>query len=226
MKIDRIALIGYLILCVVAIFANGFELYGIKLVSKSLLIPVLFFYYIGNVSKISVLACLYFFFNFLGDSIGVFELDDEVVYLIVPFFFCNIVLILIMLKKLERLKISFVNILSILIISTFLGYLWWSIVDVFSYREDDLQFKVGIYGVSLFLISFLASYIIINRMTLSNLFLLLCVVCVLISDVFYVIYNFQANIAIFDSIHFSCQVISYLLFVKFMIHRETNRYLV
>mgnify|MGYP001182294534 CR=1 FL=1 len=220
MKIDKIAFFGYIVLCVVAIIANSFELYGIKLVSKSLLIPVLFFYYIGNVSKISVLPCLYFFFNFLGDSIGVFEFEDEVVYLIVPFFLCNITLILIMLKKLERLKFSFINILSIVIISAFLGYLWWSIVDVFSYRVDDLQYKVGIYGAFLFLISFLASYIIIHRMNLSNLFLLLCVICILISDVFYVVYNFQASIPIFDSILFSCQVFSYLFFVKFIILGE------
>lgn len=220
MKIDKIALIGYLVLCVVAIFANFYELYGLKLVSKSLLIPVLFFYYLGNVSKVDILACFYFLFNFIGDSIGVFELDDEVVYLIIPFFFCNIILIFIMLKKLEKLRVSFINVLSILIISIFLGYLWWSIVDVFSYREDDLQFKVGIYGASLFLISFLASYIIINRMSLSNLFLLFCVICILLSDVFYVVYNFQANITIFDSIHFSSQIFSYLLFVKYMINRE------
>lgn len=220
MKIDKIALIGYLILCVVAIFANFYELYGLKLVSKSLLIPVLFFYYLGNVSKVDILACFYFLFNFIGDSIGVFELDDELVYLIIPFFFCNIMLIFIMLKKLEKLKISFINVVSILIISIFLSYLWWSIIDVFSYREDDLQFKVGIYGASLFLISFLASYIIINRMNLSNLFLLFCVICILMSDVFYVVYNFQANIAIFDSIHFSSQIFSYLLFVKYMINRE------
>jgi hypothetical protein len=220
MKIDKIALIGYLVLCFVAIFANGFELYGLKLVSKSLLIPVLFFYYLGNVSKVDLLTCLYLLFNFIGDSIGIFDLEDEVIYLIIPFFFCNITLIFVMLKKLEKPKKSLINILSISIISTFLGYLWWSIVDVFSYREDDLQIEVGVYGASLFMISFLASYIIINRMNLSNLFLLLCVICIFISDVFYVIYNFQANIPIFDSIHFSCQVFSYLFFVKFIILRE------
>ncbi|WP_298141061.1 hypothetical protein [Flavobacterium sp.] len=220
MKIDRVALNVYLILCVVAIFANFYELYGLKLVSKSLLIPVLFFYYLGNVSRVDVIACFYFLFNFIGDSIGVFELEDEVIYLIIPFFFCNISLIFIMLKKLERPKMSFINVLAILIISIFLSYLWWSIVDVFSYREDDLQYEVGIYGASLFLISFLASYIIINRMNLANLFLLFCVLCILMSDVFYVVYNFQAKIAIFDTIHFSTQIFSYLLFVKYMINRE------
>jgi|GEM_PF-1114593 hypothetical protein len=219
MKIDRIALIGYLILCVVAIFANFFELYGLKLFSKSMLIPVLFFYYIGNVEKLDFLSIAYLFFNFVGDSIGIFDFKDEIQYLIIPFFICNVLLIFIMLKRIERFRVTIFNLISMLIVSLFLGYLWYTIVDIFKFT-GGLQVKVAIYGIALFLISFLAAYKIINKVNTSNLYLLLCASFVLISDVFYILYNFQAKLLIFDSIHFSCQIFSYLFFVNFIINRE------
>lgn len=224
MKIDRIALIGYLILCVVAIFANFFELYGLKLFSKSMLIPVLFFYYIGNVKKVDFLSCAYLFFNFIGDSIGIFDFKDEIQYLIIPFFICNILLIFIMLKRIEKFRPTVFNLISMLIVSLFLGYLWHTVVDIFKFTEG-LQVKIAIYGIALFLISFLASYKIINKVTTSNLYLLLCAFCVLISDVFYILYNFQAKLLIFDSIHFSCQIFSYLFFVNSIINREKLSYI-
>ena len=223
MKIDKIALIGYLVLCIVAIFATFFELYGLKLVSKSMLIPVLFFYYIGNVEKLDFLSITYLFFNFVGDSIGIFDFKDEIQYLIIPFFICNVLLIFIMLKRIEKFRATIFNLLSMLIVILFLGYLWYVIVDIFKFIEG-LQVKVAIYGIALFLISFLASYKIINKVTTSNLYLLLCVFCVLISDVFYILFNFQARLLIFDSIHFSCQIFSYLFFVNSIINREKFRY--
>lgn len=220
MKIDKIALFGYLILCIIAIFANFYGLYGLKLVSKSMLIPVLFFYYMGNVRRLNVLACCFLLFNFIGDSIGIFELEDEIKYLIIPFFLSNLTLILIMVKKIKKFKFSFFNFLSLFIIICFLGYLWYEIVNIFAFSEGNLQLKIGVYGFSLLLMSILVAYKIINQINSSNIFLLFCVTCLLISDVFYVLYNFQINLSIFDSIHFACQIFSYLLFVKYMINRD------
>lgn len=219
MKIDKIALIVYLILCLVSIVANFFELSGLKLFSKSMLIPVLFFYYIGNVKKLDFLTIAYLFFNFVGDSIGIFDFKDEIQYLIIPFFICNVLLIFIMLNKIERFRTTIFNIISMLIVGLFLGYLWYTIVDIFKFT-GALQVKVAIYGIALFLISFLAAYKIINKVNISNLYLLLCVSFVLISDVFYILYNFQASLLILDTIHFSCQIFSYLFFVNFIINRE------
>lgn len=223
MKISKIALCTYLFLCVVAIFANTFEWYGLKLVSKSMLIPALFFYYISNVQKINFLACAYLFLNFIGDSVGIFNFKDEIQLLMIPFFICNIVMILIMIKRLEKFKMSVFNLLPLLIVGLFLGYLWFTIVDVFKFSEGNLQLEVAIYGISLFLITFLAAYKIINNVNTSNLYLILSVSCVLISDVFYILYNFQAQILIFDMIHFACQVFSYLFFIKFLLLRKENK---
>lgn len=220
MKIDKLALYGYLTLCVVAILANYFDSYGIKLISKSLLIPVLFFYYIGNVEKLDILACLYLLFNFCGDSVGVFELENEVNYLIVPFFCSNIVLILIQLKKLKELKFSFYSLIPIVIIILFLIFLWFEVVEIFTFSQNNLQLKIGIYGISLIVAAFLAAYVVVNKVNTPNLYLLFCVTCLLISDLFYILYNFQVKLVVLDSIHFSCQIFSYLFFVKFMISKE------
>ena len=170
--------------------------------------------------KIDVLVCFFLFFNFIGDSIGVFDLENEVKFLIIPFFFSNLTLALIMIKRLKKFKLSFFSVLSISIIAVFLMYLWYEIVTIFAFGEDYLQLKIGVYGLSLILISILVSYKIINQINSSNIFLLFCVTCILISDIFYVLYNFQAKIAMLDMIHFSSQVFSYLFFVKYIINKE------
>lgn len=220
MKFDKIALLAYVILCLLSIFANIYDFYGLKLLSKSLLIPVLFFYYLGNVNKIEILSCAYFLLNFIGDSIGIFDFSNEIEILIIPFFLSNVVLTLFLLKPIKKIKVSFLNLLPLLIILFFLTFMWFQIVDVFTFSEGNLQIKIGIYGLSIIVVTFLASYNIINRITFSNLYLLICVLCILLSDIFYVIHNFELEFMLFDIIHYSCQIFSYFFFVQFVIFKD------
>jgi hypothetical protein len=44
----------------------------------------------------------------------------------------------------------------------------------------------------------------------------------LISDVFYLVYNYQNQLQVLDSIHFSCQLFSYFFFIKYMLLRESS----
>lgn len=222
MKFDKIALLVYVILCIVSIFANIYDFYGLKLLSKSLLIPVLFFYYLDNVNKIDVLSCAYFLFNFIGDSVGLFDFKNEIEYLLIPFFLSNVVLMLILLKPLKKITFSLLSITALFIVVFFLTFLWFEIVDVFTNSEGNLQTKIAIYGISIIVITFLASYTIINKLNIPNLFLLVCVLCILLSDVFYVLNNFQVNLLIFDVIHYSCQIFSYFFFAQFVIFRDKN----
>lgn len=222
MKFDKIALSVYFILCIVSIFANIYDFYGLKLMSKSLLIPVLFFYYLGNIKEIEILPCAYFLFNFIGDSVGLFDFKNEIEYLLTPFFLSNVFLMLILLKPLKKITFSLLSITALFIVVFFLTFLWFEIVDMFTNSEGNLQAKIAIYGISIIVITFLASYTIINKLNVSNLFLLVCVLCILLSDVFYVLNNFQVNILIFDIIHYSCQIFSYFFFAQYVIFRDKN----
>lgn len=220
MKFDKIALLFYFVLCLLSIFANIYDFYGLKLMSKSLLIPVLFFYYLGNIKEIEILPCAYFLFNFIGDSIGVFDFKNEIEYLIIPFFFSNIVILILLLKPLKKVKFTYYNLFPLLIICSFLVFLWLQIIPLFDFSGQNLQIKIGIYGLSIILITFFAAYNIINRITFSNLHLLICVLCILFSDIFYVFHNFEIEFIVFDIIHYSCQIFSYFFFVQFVIFRD------
>jgi hypothetical protein len=202
MKASKVALKIYFLFCLFSIIGDVFHLEWLMLFSIPLIIPTLFFYYFIEKKKISVLLCLFLIFNFIGDSVGLMNFDEEINYIIVPFFISNIIIILLMMRNVEKFKFNFFNLLSIMIISSFLGYIWAIVVELFAESENAIQLKIAIFGLSLFIAAILASYNLIWKMSTSNLILLFAVTCILISDVFYIMYNFQNQLIVLDLISF------------------------
>ncbi len=172
MKISKIALIVYFLSCILAIFSIIFEIDALLLVSFPLIIPSVSFYYFVKVKKINFLLCIYLICNFIGESIGMMNFDDEIYYILVPFFLSNIILILMLLKYFEKFKFKIFNIISILIVAGVLIFLWNSIMDIFYFYENGLRLRIFIFAIPLFLVAFIASYNIIWRINNINLFML------------------------------------------------------
>ena len=222
MKTSKIALIIYTICCVLAIIADVFRLEALKLFTIPLIIPALFFYYFIEIKKLNFLICLFFLFNFIGDAIGIMNFDNEIKFIMFPFFISNTIIVFLMFKNLEKFKFNFLNIVSLLIIGSFLFYVWLFVIDLFTFSEGSIKIQVIVFGFSLFSMIFLASYNTIWRINISNLYLMVYGTCVLISDVFYITFNFQNQLVILDYIHFTCQIFSYFFFVKYILLRETH----
>ncbi|MEC4003804.1 hypothetical protein OX283_003985 [Flavobacterium sp. SUN052] len=220
MKTSKIALIVNLACCFLAIIGDIFKLDSLQLFTIPIIIPALAFYYYVETKKISILVCLYLLSNFIGDSIAIMNFDDELKYILLPFFMSNIIMIVIMIINLEKFKLNFINIIAISIVISFLGYMWKIVVELFNFSEGSLQIQVAVFGFSLLLLATLATYNIVWRINNSNLFLMVSSSCVLVSDVFYMIYNFQNQLVVLDSIHFACQMVSYFFFIKYILLKE------
>lgn len=220
MKTSKIALIVYFTCCCLAIIGDILKSESLTLFTIPLIIPSLAFYYFVNTKKISILSSLFLIFNFIGDSVGLMNFDNELDYILLPFFISNIILIIVMLKNLEKFKFNLFNIIAISIVISFLSYVWGVIVQLFNFSEGTTQLQIALFGFSLFLLATLATYNIVWRVNNSNLFLMICCSCILISDVFYVIYNFQNQLIVLDTIHFTCQVFSYIFFIKYVLLKE------
>jgi hypothetical protein len=220
MKTSKIALIVYFTCCCLAIIGDILKSESLTLFTIPLIIPSLAFYYFVKTKKISILSSLFLIFNFIGDSVGLMNFDNELDYILLPFFISNIILIIVMLKNLEKFKFNLINIIAISIVISFLSYVWGVVVQLFNFSEGTTQIQVAFFGFSLFLLATLATYNIVWRVNNSNLFLMICCSCILISDVFYVIYNFQNQLIVLDTIHFTCQVFSYIFFIKYVLLKE------
>lgn len=220
MKTSKIALISYLICCFFAIIADIFRLEGITLFTIPLIIPSLFFYYYSETKKINVIVCLFLMSNFIGDSLGLMEFEKELNYIIPPFFISNLLIVIIMFKNIEKFKFNAFNVISLTIIGSFLTYILFIFLELFSVEDGSTQIQVAIFGLLLIILALLASYNIIWKINISNLFLMMCASCVLISDVFYLIFNFQNQLLVIDSIHFTCQLFSYFFLIKYVLFRE------
>lgn len=222
MKTSKIALITYLVCCFLAIIADVFRLEGLKLFTIPLIIPALFFYYYIETKKLNFLVCSFFVFNFFGDSVGLMNFENEFEFIMFPFFVSNIIIIFLMIKNLEKFKFNLLNIISLLIITSFLLYVWIFVVNLFVFSDLSIKYQVVTFGFSLFSMVALASYNIIWRINNSNLYLMVYGTCVMLSDVFYIIFNFQNQLVVLDYIHFASQLFSYLFFIKYMLLKENN----
>lgn len=222
MKPSKIALNFYFLFCFLAILADVFQLDSLLLFTIPLVIPSLFFYYYIESNRIKFLVCTFLLANFIGDAFGLMNFENEIYYIVLPFFISNSIILFYLIKNLERLKFTIVNFFSLTIFSLFLGYLWFVVVGLFSDDDSLIQVLVGIFGAVVFLIGVFGSYNLIAKLNSSNLFLMFSILCVIISEVFYMIHNFQNQLLLLDSIHFGCQIISYLFFIKFILIYENQ----
>jgi hypothetical protein len=223
MKTSKIALIANIICCFLATIANIFKIEALSLFSIPLIIPFLFFYYFIETPKINFLVCAVLLFYFVGDSIALMNFDNEIVYIIPPFFLSNIAFIILIFQRLEKFKYHIYNCLALAVIFILLLYFWFTVNQLFTFVQDSIQFKVAIYGVSLVVLAVLASYNIIWCVNISNLYLMISASCMILSNVFYIFFNFQNQLVVLDVIHFICQIFTYLFFVKYILAREQEQ---
>ncbi|WP_395067303.1 hypothetical protein [Flavobacterium sp.] len=222
MKTSKVALLLYILFCVLAIIANICGSESLKLVTKPFIVPALVFYYLIKTKKINSWVCLFLMFSFIGDAVGLMNFDNEIVYIVFPFFLAIICMIILIIKNLEKFKYNKFNCFSLLLISSLVGYVWHTSVELFSFSEGIAQTLVFCFGFSVFIMTSLVSYNIIWKTNIPNLFLMLSATCVIVSDFFYLIYNFQNQLVIIDYIHFSCQVFSYYFFIKYILLKEND----
>ncbi|MBC7524555.1 MAG: hypothetical protein H7239_08980 [Flavobacterium sp.] len=217
MKANKIALIIYFTTCFLATLACIFDNETLMLVSRPIIIPALFFYYFVTSKKLNYLLISVLGLYFIVDGIGLMNFENEIKYIMAPFFIANILVTILCLKNIEKFKFKVFTVASLLFLALILGYLWITIIELFNTYDANIQNQVIIFGASLFLQSFIIGYKIIHKITFSNLSVMMFGTLILISDLFYLMYNFEYQSIILNSTHFGSQMVSYFFLVQFEI---------
>ena len=223
MKIDKIALAFFVVFSIMASLSSAMDWNGILLFCKPLIIPALAFYYLGNTQKVSRSVALFLIVCFVGDAIALFNFEQEILYLLAPFFIGNLIIVRLALRESKRFYWDTINAISLALVLLFLGYLWITVVSFFWEEKGLLPYAIAIFGLTLVAMNGLTAYNGLYTMQLSNLFLLITSVSILVSQVFYVLYTIKINLIVLDILHHLCHYLSYISLVLFVLNHPKSK---
>ena len=191
------------------------------LCTKSIIVPSLFIYYlVSNNYRVTLTKALIFLLCFMRDVFILLNSKESAI----GSFFCILFVYLILLgfsiKDFRDLKFTYKDSTSILILVLVLGTICYSVLNL-KFERLALSFSLYvIFGIVLSLLSVVVlsnyvkneSYVFVNSM-------MMCV-CFMITDIFFVIYNFYFNLYVFSLISVITQAFSYLFMVRYFIAKD------
>jgi hypothetical protein len=224
MNLNRPSLILYFAACIFVVFFKVLEYDLCVLYIKSIIIPLVFIYYlITNEYKISWTKALVFLFCFIGDIFNLLNFDVSPLGALLSFLIVNLLLLKLSYQDLRRLKFNKSDRLPILVSFIFIATVCTSILSLkFEKMKFDLSLYI-IYGIILSLLIFVSITNYIKKPNLTFLNLVVMCICSMVSDVFFLINKFYLSLYSFSFIHIFVQVFSYFFMVTYFI--ENDKYL-
>lgn len=224
MNLNRPSLILYFTACILVVFFKVLEYDLSVLYTKSIIIPLVFIYYlITNEYKISLIKAMIFLFCFIGDVFNLLNFDISPLGALLSFLMVYILLLKLSYDDLRRLKFNKSDRLPILASFFFIALISTSILSLkFEKLKFDLSLYI-IYGIVLSLLIFVSVTNYIKKSNYAFMNLVIMCFCFLISDAFFMINKFYLSLYAFSFIHIFVQVFSYFFMVTYLI--ENDKYL-
>lgn len=220
MKTKTIAYYLYFIACVTALFAIIIDSELLLLVSKPMIIPAVYFYYLTKAKKVDFLFTLVILLNFIGDTIILLKIKDPL-FVMVPYYLSYLILIWFIVVDILKTKgINMTNILLSLLVLIGHAFMLYLVLDLQTMDGKKFILPFSIYGVTLSLMVTLSVYNYLSDKSISGFYMLIACGCCLVSDVFYVLYNEHFHIPILSYINSAMQFFTYIFLVKYMLYRK------
>lgn len=218
MKPNTPSLLLYFTACLFVVLFKLLEYDSYVLYAKSIIIPLLFIYYlITNEYKISMIKVMIFLFCFIGDIFNLLNFDISPLVALFSFLLVYFLLMKLSYDDFRRLKFNKNDNLSIFFLLLFITIISASILSLkFEKMEIDFSLYV-IYGITLSVLTFFCSVNYIKKQNYAFLNLLIMCLCFMISDIFYFINKFYFSLYAFSFIHIFVQVLSYFFMVNYFI---------
>lgn len=223
---NKPALIMYFIACMVYMLAVVINNSELMLVSKPVIVPAIFFYYLQERKiKLNWAYTLIILLFFTGDMIVLIDSEELFVVVIAVFLLGYLYFLKGLVDDLVTIRLQFINkthLFALLICVFFLIYLLISIVDVLIENKSENLGLIVLYGIVLVSIGTLASLNYITRPSRYTTFMILASLSFVISDVFYILKKDFLEIAILDYLNNFTQIISYYFLTKYFILKDSN----
>ncbi|MBS7786718.1 hypothetical protein KIH23_05370 [Flavobacterium sp. CYK-55] len=221
MKTRQVALILYLIACSLSVLASIIDNELLMLISKPAIIPAIIYYYLTiKKSSVEPVYIAVLLFNFVGDTIALLRFENQTLLLMIPFFMSYVLILRCIIIDVLKLKWDRTGGFIAVAIFLFLMYVLSELIGMFADTNPELVWPVIIYGIFLGGLSSLSVYCYATKISVHAFFMLMFVLTSVVSDVFYMLFEFIYKISFLNYFEFAAQLFSYYFLVKYFVLRS------
>jgi len=221
MRTKQIALILYVMCCLLAIFAAITDNDMLMLLSKPAIIPAILYYYLtSKTTKVNWILFSVLMLNFIGDTIVLLEIKDQTLIIMIPYFFSYLLLFCFVLKDVRKMKFLLSGVFMASLIFCFLMYVLYQLIQMFEDTNPELITPVLIYGIVLAILGCIIAYCYYVKVTAFTFYMLMFALTSIVSDVFYMLFHFIFQISFLNYFEFAAQLLSYYFLVKYFVLRR------
>lgn len=225
MKISP-ALILYFVACILFMLAVIMNNSEIMLVSKPMIIPAIFYYYLQETKKkINWSYVVIMIMCFIGDMVVLIDLPNFLATIIVPFLIAYLLFLKGIIDDSVKIRLRFIkksHLFVLLICVFFLIYLLINSMDILIGNKTDYMWVIMFYGIILLFIGAIASLNYIVKPSRYTTFMILTSLSFVISDVFYILKKDFSEIETLNFLNNFTQIISYYFLTKYYLLKENN----
>lgn len=223
MKTKKAALVLYLIAVFVAIIATIMGNDVLLLISKPVVIPAIFFYYLSIKKQIiSWLFALVLLLNFIGDSMVLLEFENQTELIMIPYLLSYIILLKFAIEDVRIMKFNSMALCLSLFVFCFLMYIMIALIQLFKDTNPDLVIPVILYGIILAAYGSITVYCYYMKNNSVTFFMIMVALLSIVSDVFYIMFSLIFHFKGFNYFEFAVQLVSYFFIVKYFVLRDNN----
>ena len=222
MKTKKVTLILYIIACVFTVVATMLDDEVMIILSKPVVIPAIFFYYLSEkkLRPVDGLFIILLVLNFIGDTIALMKIENETMYIMVPFFLSYLILLKFTIDDARAISFNLKGIFVSLIVGSFLMYIMYSLIELIIDTNPELIVPVIIYGIILGSFVSIAVYCFYTKNSISTYYLLMAALMSVVSDVFYIVFSLILHFPGFSYFELTVQLFSYFFIVKYFVSRK------
>lgn len=224
---NKSALVLYFVACLVfmlAVIMNNSEL---MLVSKPIIVPAIFFYYIQEKRvRFNWSYLLIIMLFFIGDMIVLIDLPDFFIIIVAVFQLAYLFFLKGIIDDLVTIRFRFINkthLFTLLLCVFFLIYLLISIIDVLMEAKTEYMCLLVLYGMTLVSIGTIASLNYIIKPSRYTTFMIFASLSFVFSDVFYILKKDFLEIEILNYLNNFTQIISYYFLTKYYLLKDLKK---
>ena len=148
------------------------------------------------------------------------KFEQQTLLLMIPFFLSYLFILKFVVQDVRKLKWITASGCISAAVFIFLMYVLKELIGMFSDSNPELIWPVVFYGIILGTIATISVYCYAVKITPSNFFMLMFVLTSVVSDVFYMLFEFIYKISFFNYFEFAAQLFSYFFIVKYFVLRQ------
>lgn len=224
---NKTALLLYFVAFFVFMLAIVLHNDELMLVSKPVIVPAIFFYYLQEkTAKLDWSYVLIITMFFIGDMIVLVDLPNFFVVIVSVFLIAYLVFLKGLLDDLITIRLRFVNkahLFTLLICVFFLIFLLISVMDILLEAKQEYMELLVFYGMILVVLGVIASLNYIVKPSRHATFMVLASLAFVISDVFYILKEDFFEFTVFTYLNNFTQILSYYFVTKYYILKEIRQ---